>query len=65
MRVEYFTLVMQILILAFVSWTTWSIFQSTRLTRKTTALIEGYRRELGWLEARMTALEARRGRAES
>lgn len=59
--IEILTNVLQWVILATVSWTSWSIYQSGRRMKQTNALIEAYRREIGWLTERIEMLEQARG----
>jgi hypothetical protein len=58
---EAFTFVLQIAILITVGANLVNTFRATRISRQTSVMIEGYRRELGWLMARLDALEAERG----
>jgi hypothetical protein len=54
------TLVMQFFILFAVGWSAVSAWSTWKVIRQTRTLIEGYRRELGWLMARLDALESQR-----
>lgn len=56
---EDITLVLQILILAMLSWTTWSIYRTGNRTKRQMAMLEAYRREIRWLTDRVEQLEAR------
>lgn len=60
MRVEYFTLAMQFLILFVIVVSLLNTFRTARMAQRTAALIESYRREIDWLTARLDALEAGR-----
>jgi hypothetical protein len=65
MRVEYFTLVMQFIILFAVAGSAWWAFRTSKSTKQTTDLIRQYRSEITWLTARIEALEGKaNGRRE-
>lgn len=51
------TLLANMITLAAVSWTCWSIHQSGQRMKQTHAMIEAYRREIGWLTERVEMLE--------
>jgi hypothetical protein len=57
MRVEYATLVMQILILIIISSSFLYSLRTKRKIGKTLEAIYQYRREIAWMEARLDALE--------
>lgn len=59
--IETLTFLVQLLILATVGWTSWSIYRSGERMKRTSTLIEQYRREIGWLTERVDMLEQQRG----
>ena len=54
---EYFTLVMQFLIMGAVGFSLWNIFRTMRSQAKTLSLLQEYRREMQWLTWRVEAVE--------
>ena len=57
--IEDITFVIQIVTLALLGWTTWSIWKSGKRIKRQTTMIEQYRREIHWLTERVEQLEHR------
>jgi cell division protein FtsB len=57
--IEDIILALQILILILILASLWNVKRANKSTERATALIEQYRREIGWLTERMEMLEAR------
>jgi hypothetical protein len=56
----YVTLALQIFILIAVSLSTLFAFRTAHIVRETTQLIQSYRSQINWLEARMDVLEGQK-----
>lgn len=59
--IQWVTLAMQIVILLIVGWSWVNAVRVLRANKRTSELIDAYRREIGWLNVRIDLMERKKG----